>query len=76
MIVVDVTVLAPFLLHTSAFPLAVRVSNKKDPLWIVPREWRMELLGELVMHVREGHSSIRQAHTLVIGRPDADPGIT
>jgi predicted nucleic acid-binding protein len=61
MIVVDTTVLAPFLLRSSSFSSAVKVSSK-DPLWVVPPEWRLEFLNELSIHVQAGRGSVEDAY--------------
>jgi predicted nucleic acid-binding protein len=65
MIVVDVTVLMPLLTRTEKFPAAVRVSDR-DPVWVVPTVWRLEMLSALCIDVRAGNRSAEEARILLL----------
>ncbi len=60
MIVVDTTVLVPFVLRTGRFQAASIVSNK-DPVLVVVDGWRMEFLSALSEYMRSKRASIEDA---------------
>lgn len=60
MIVVDVTVLAYFLIEGDETASVVRL-RKRDPDWIAPDLWRSELMNVLWKYVRRGDFDLELA---------------
>ena len=65
MIVVDLTILMPFVAGTDGRLQASRVSTR-DPVWIVPELWRLRACEWAVRHVRQAGGSARDAHGLIL----------